>query len=154
MTALSLAIYTWTVPSDRSLKLMNSTHRLLLWVSRGRLGWDAMGMPVLELTTTGRRSGSPRSVMLTAPARLGDSLVVVASRGGDDHHPSWFLNLRDEPKVQVSVKGAPAVPMIARVATEQERGRLWPDIAGRHTNYAGYQDRTEREIPLVVLEPV
>ena len=132
---------------------MNATHRLLLWASRGKVGWDAMGMPVLELTTTGRRTGTLRSVMLTAPAHLGESPVVVASRGGDDQHPSWFLNLRDEPKVEVSIKGAAPVPMIARVATAQERSRLWPDIAQRHKNYAGYQERTEREIPLVVLDP-
>ncbi len=90
--------------------------------------------------------------MLTSPVQEDDALVIVASRGGDDHHPSWFLNLRDHPEVQVSVAGAPKRPMRARVASPEERARLWPEVA-RRPNYAGYQRRTSREIPLVVLEP-
>jgi deazaflavin-dependent oxidoreductase (nitroreductase family) len=92
--------------------------------------------------------------MLTSPLQEGDSLVVVASRGGDDQHPAWFLNLRDEPKVEVALKGGPRQPMLARVATAEERARMWPLIAEKYTNYAGYQKRTEREIPLVLLEPL
>ncbi len=63
-----------------------------------------MGMPVLELTTTGRKSGQPRSVMLTSPVQEGDTIIVVASRGGDDVHPAWFLNLQADPKVEVKLK--------------------------------------------------
>jgi deazaflavin-dependent oxidoreductase (nitroreductase family) len=144
--------YTRPVPHDIALKAMNTAHRLLLKLSGGRVGWDAMGMPVLELTTIGRRSGEPRSVMLTAPLREGESFVVVASRGGDDHHPAWFLNLRDEPRVEVAVQGGARAPMIARVATADERARMWPQIVGKYSNYAGYQKRTDREIPLVLLE--
>lgn len=135
------------------LKAMNGLHRLVLRVSGGRLGNDAMGMPVLELTTTGRRSGQRRSVMLTSPLTDDGHHVVVASRGGDDTHPAWFLNLRDDPRVEVSVRGGPRQPMTAHVATAQERARMWPLIASRHTNYAGYQERTTREIPLVLLLP-
>lgn len=142
------------MPPDIAMKAMNAVHRAVLRVSGGRVGWRALGMPVLELTTTGRRSGEPRSVMLTAPLREDGHLVVVASRGGDDRHPAWFLNLRDEPRVQVAVGGGPRTPMIARIATAQERARMWPQITDRYANYAGYQRRTEREIPLVVLEPV
>jgi deazaflavin-dependent oxidoreductase (nitroreductase family) len=141
------------VPSDRVLKLMNAVHRAVLKVSFGRLGWQAGGMPVLELTTTGRVSGTPRTVILTAPTRVGDAFVVVASRGGDDRHPDWFLNLRKTPQVQVALRGASPRPMRARVATPQEREQLWPGIAAEHKNYAAYQTRTEREIPLVMLEP-
>jgi deazaflavin-dependent oxidoreductase (nitroreductase family) len=141
------------MPADVVLKAMNSAHRLLLKVTGGRVGYDAMGMPVLELTTIGRRSGEPRSVMLTAPLQENGHPVIVASRGGDDRHPAWFLNLRDEPKVEVSIKGGPRTPMIARIVTADERARMWPQIAGRYANYAGYQKRTEREIPLIVLEP-
>lgn len=141
------------MPSDRFLKLMNTTHRLLLKVSFGKLGWGAWGMPVLELTTTGRRSGRSRSVMLTAPLRVGDALVVVASRGGDDQHPGWFFNLQADSRVQVAVQGAPPVPMTARVATAVERGEMWPKITGKYRNYAQYQERTDREIPLVLLTP-
>ncbi len=141
------------MPADFVLKAMNTAHRALLKVTGGRVGYDAMGMPVLELTTTGRRSGEPRSVMLTAPLHEDGHPVIVASRGGDDTHPAWFLNLRDEPRVEVSVRGGPRTPMTARIVTPQERARMWPQIAEKYSNYAGYQRRTEREIPLVVLEP-
>ena len=110
-------------------------------------------MPVLELTTTGRKSGQKRSVMLTSPIQEGDSFVVVASRGGDDVHPAWFLNLQADPDVEVSIKGEPAQPMTARVATAEDRARLWPQVAADFKNYADYQKKTDREIPLVLLTP-
>ena len=122
-------------------------------MSGGRLGWTVADMPVLELTTTGRRSGRPRSVMLTSPYREGDRIVIVASKGGEDTHPAWFLNLRENPQVVVSMKGAPDVPMVARVSSREERERLWPIVAEKYANYAGYQEKTDREIPLVLLEP-
>jgi deazaflavin-dependent oxidoreductase (nitroreductase family) len=135
------------------LKTMNAVHRVVLKATGGRLGWSVGNMTVLELITTGRKSGEPRSVMLTSPVQDGDTIVVVASRGGDDHHPAWFLNLRDEPKVEVSYQGKPAAPYTARVATAEERAELWPKVTAAAKNYAGYQRRTEREIPLVLLEP-
>jgi deazaflavin-dependent oxidoreductase (nitroreductase family) len=141
------------VPSDFALKTMNSVHRLLVAVTRGRAGYEFGGMPVVELTTIGRRSGEPRTVLLTSPLRDGEGYVVVASRGGDDQHPAWFLNLRDRPEVEVAIKGGERRPMLARIASAEERATLWPQIAGRYRNYAGYQKRTRREIPLVVLEP-
>ena len=141
------------MPSDGFLKAMNGVHRGLLRFSGGRLGWTAADMPVLELTTTGRRSGRSRSVMLTSPHREGERIVIVASKGGEDTHPAWFLNLRENPQVVVSMKGAPGVPMLARVTFREERERLWPIVAGKYANYAGYQEKTDREIPLVLLEP-
>ncbi len=141
------------MPSDMVLKTMNGVHRALLKISGGRLGWQASGMPVLELTTTGRKSGRPRSVMLTSPVQEGSTIVVVASRGGDDAHPAWFLNLQDNPDVEVAYKGAPRQRMRARVASSEERARLWPLVTADHKNYAGYQTKTTREIPLVLLEP-
>ncbi len=141
------------MPSDLMLKTMNGVHRALLTLSGGRLGWNAMNMPVLELTTTGRKSGQRRSVMLTSPVQEGTSLVVVASRGGDDQHPAWFLNLRDDPQVEVAMGGKPKQPMRARVADAGERARLWPLVTADHKNYADYQTKTDREIPLVLLEP-
>ena len=140
--------------SDVGFKAMNGIHRLLLKVSGGRLGWTAMDMPVLELTTTGRKSGQPRSVMLTSPVQEGAALVVVASRGGDDQPPAWFLNLRDNPDVDVRLQGKPGQRMHARIAGPSERERLWPLVVADHKNYAGYQTKTTREIPLVFLEPV
>jgi deazaflavin-dependent oxidoreductase (nitroreductase family) len=141
------------MPSDFTLKTMNTVHRVVLKVSGGRLGWNASKMPVLELTTTGRKSGERRSVMLTSPVQEGSTIVVVASRGGDDQHPAWFLNLRDNPDVEVVMGGKPKQHMRARVATPEERARLWPLVTADHKNYAGYQTKTTREIPLVLLEP-
>ena len=141
------------MPSDLALKAMNTFHRGILKISGGRLGWQASNMPVLELTTKGRKSGQPRSVMLTSPLQEGETIVVVASRGGDDQHPAWFLNLRDDPAVEVALKGGPKRPMRARVASPEERSRLWPRVTEDHRNYAGYQTKTDREIPLVLLEP-
>jgi len=141
------------MPSDFSFKAMNATHRIVLMLSRGRRGWTAMNMPVLELTTTGRKSGRSHAVMLTSPWQEGAALVVVASRGGDDKPPAWLLNLRANPDVEVAVQGKPKQHMRARVATPDERTRLWPLVTADHTNYADYQKRTDREIALVLLEP-
>jgi len=141
------------MPSDLMLKAMNAVHRATLKLTGNRLGASVGGMPSLELTTTGRKSGKPRSVMLTSPLQEGQSYVVVASRGGDDIHPAWFLNLRENPDVEVRLIGKARQPMHARVATDEERARMWPLIAGKYRNYAGYQRRTDREIPLVLLEP-
>lgn len=142
------------MPSDSFLKAMNLVHRGLLILSRDRLGWSAMDMPVLELTTTGRRSGRRHTVMLTSPLQVDGRLVIVASRGGDDQHPAWFLNLRERPEVDVKVQGGAAQRMRARVVGPDERRRLWPLVTAGHSNYANYQKRTAREIPLVLLEPL
>lgn len=139
------------MPSDRTLKAMNAIHRVILGVTRGKAGWTAGNMPVLELTTIGRKSGEPRSCLLTSPIQENGEIVIVASRGGDDHHPAWYLNLLETPQVQVSYKGAPHKIMTARTADAQERGRMWPIVAGAYKGYAGYQEKTAREIPLVIL---
>jgi deazaflavin-dependent oxidoreductase (nitroreductase family) len=141
------------MPSDLFLKSMNTVHRLLLKVSGGRVGGQFGGMPVLELTTIGRRSGTPRSVMLTSPLRDGDAYVVVASRGGDDQHPAWFLNLRNKPEVRVTVHGGAPTAMIAEIASPEDRARMWPVVVKQFGQYGGYQKRTDREIPLVLLRP-
>ncbi|MGZ4524620.1 MAG: nitroreductase/quinone reductase family protein [Mycobacteriaceae bacterium] len=141
------------MPSDAMLKAMNACHRVLLKVSGERLGWSIGNMPALELTTTGRKSGQPRAVMLTSPLQEGSAVVVVASRGGDDRPPAWLLNLQAKPEVEVSLQGKAKQPMRARVATAEERARMWPRITAEHKNYAGYQRKTTREIPLVLLEP-
>jgi deazaflavin-dependent oxidoreductase (nitroreductase family) len=141
------------MPSDLALKTMNRVHRVLLGASGGRLGWRFSGMPVIELTTTGRRSGLPRTTMLTSPYQEDSTMVVVASRGGDDINPAWFLNLRDDPKVMVKLGPEAPVSMIAKIADSAERARIWPIIAGKHRNYAGYQVKTDREIPVVLLRP-
>jgi len=139
------------MPSDRTLKAMNAIHRVILGVTRGKAGWTAGNMPVLELTTIGRKSGEPRSCLLTSPIQENGEIVIVASRGGDDHHPAWYLNLLETPQVQVSYKGAPHKIMTARTANSEERARMWPIVAGAYKGYAGYQQKTSREIPLVIL---
>lgn len=141
------------MPSDLALKTLNALHRVVQNVTFGRLGWQAGRMPVVELTTTGRKSGQPRTVLLTSPVQEGDAYVVVASRGGDDRHPAWFLNLRHDPMVEVATGGQPKRPMRARIADAGERARLWPEVTAAYKGYAGYQTRTAREIPLVILEP-
>jgi deazaflavin-dependent oxidoreductase (nitroreductase family) len=141
------------MPSNSALKRMNMIHRVILKVTGGRKGWAVAKMPVLELTTVGRKTGRRHSVLLTSPIQDGSALVVVASRGGDDVHPAWFLNLSDRPDVEVSLRGEPKQPMRARVATPEERARLWPLLTAEHTMYADYQKKTARTIPLVLLEP-
>ena len=141
------------MPSDRLLKVLNAAHRAVLQLTGNRVGARLGGMPSLALTTVGRKSGKRRSVMLTSPLQEGGAYVVVASRGGDDVHPAWFLNLRDHPVVEVQAVGGPKQTMSARVATAEERARMWPIIAGEYPTYAGYQKRTDREIPLVLLQP-
>ncbi|MDQ0375495.1 nitroreductase/quinone reductase family protein [Cellulomonas humilata] len=136
------------------MRTLSWLHRAGMKVSGGRFGATLVGLPSLELVTVGRRSGKPRSSMLTAPLTLGDTLVVVASAGGNDGHPSWFLNLRDHPQVRVSLGGGPMVDMVARVATADEREELWPRIVEALANYGEYQTRTTRVIPVVLLEPV
>jgi deazaflavin-dependent oxidoreductase (nitroreductase family) len=140
--------------SSTRFKAMNVIHRILLSASGGRLGWTAEGMPVLELTTTGRKSGQPHSVMLTSPLQEGAAIIVVASGGGDRTPPAWFLNVRDSPAVGVRLQGNPKRQMRGWVATPAVRERLWPRVIAEHHNDAYYQSRTTREIAPVLLEPV
>lgn len=142
------------MPSDAALKTMNLVHRTLLAVSFGRVGRRFGGMPSLELTTTGRRSGEPRSTMLTAPLVDGDTVVIVASRGGDPADPAWYRNLVAEPRVTVRLIGQPARPMRARTVAGDERARLWERIVAVQPRYAGYQSKTDRVIPVIALEPL
>lgn len=121
-------------------------------VSGGKLGWTAGKMPVLELTTIGRKSGQQRSCMLTTPWQDGDTMALVASAGGNDKHPDWFLNLRDNPKVTVRTSGESHI-MTARITTGEERAQLWDQVVKKYKNYGEYQSKTTREIPVVLLEP-
>jgi deazaflavin-dependent oxidoreductase (nitroreductase family) len=142
------------MPSDLVLKVMNTVHRTVMTLSGGHLGWQAGKMPVIELTTIGRKTGQRRSVLLTSPVQDGASFVVVASKGGEDTHPAWYLNLVAHPDVEVSTRGSQRRPMRARVATAEERERVWPQVTAMYSGYAGYQSRTDREIPLIYLDPV
>jgi deazaflavin-dependent oxidoreductase (nitroreductase family) len=137
---------------DAVLKAVTKFHEVVFRVSDGKLASRGSGMPVLMLTTTGRKSGQRRTTMLTSPLQDGDRIMLVASKGGADHHPDWFLNLRADPAVEVTLGGTTRA-MTAHVADATEKAALWPRIVADHANYAGYQAKTDREIPVVVLEP-
>lgn len=133
-------------------RIGNTIHRNVFLRTNGRVMGKLIGMPALMLTTTGRRSGKKRQTMLTSPVHDDDRVVIVASWGGDDRHPTWYLNLRDNPDVEVTMAGKRR-PMRARIAKDEEREELWREISSNFKNYAGYQTKTDRVIPLVVLEP-
>jgi deazaflavin-dependent oxidoreductase (nitroreductase family) len=140
------------MPSNFMLKSMNVVHKVGIAVTFGKWGWEPAGMAAIKLFTTGRKSGQIRESMLTCPIVQNDTFVIVASRGGDDFHPAWFLNLRDNPTVWVETKGQPKHERIARIATSAERAEMWPTITSKYKGYAGYQEKTDREIPVVFLE--
>jgi deazaflavin-dependent oxidoreductase (nitroreductase family) len=137
---------------DTAFKLGTALHRGILRLSGGRIGGKGYGMPVVILTTTGRKSGQPRETVLTAPIHEDDLVVLVASFGGDDRNPTWFLNLRDEPAVELELEGEKR-SMTAKVATPDEKAELWPRVVAAHKGYASYQTKTDRDIPLVLLRP-
>ena len=137
---------------DVYVKFWSNLHEAAFRVTDGRILNRVLGMPVIRLTTTGRRTGDPRAVMLTAPIVEGHRIVVVASNGGDLRHPQWFLNLVANPEVVVTSNGR-TTSMRARVADADERDRLWTEIRRVTPGYTIYQRMTSREIPVVVLEP-
>jgi deazaflavin-dependent oxidoreductase (nitroreductase family) len=152
MTILQRKGPTRMKPKDAFYKAGTGIHRAVFTISKGRIFGKAFGMPLVELVTTGRRSGKERSTMLAVPIIDADRLVLVASFGGDDRHPAWYLNLQANPEVRATIAGTTRT-MIARTATEEERVELWPQITSRYQGYARYQERTERPIPVVILEP-
>ena len=129
---------------DAAARLVTGIHRAVFTASGGRVGGRVMRMPVVMLTTTGRKSGKRRTTMLTSPVQEGDTVVLVASYGGDDRHPAWYLNLRDNPDVEVTMGGHHR-HMRARVATPEEKDALWPRIVEVYSDYGSYQTRTTRE---------
>jgi deazaflavin-dependent oxidoreductase (nitroreductase family) len=133
-------------------KGMNVVHKAALRATGGRLGTTVFGMPTLELHTVGRKSGQRRSVMLTAPIMDDARVVIVASKGGDDKHPDWYLNLVADPDVEIT-RGGVTTPMRARTASAEEKAEMWPRITAAYKGYAGYQSRTERDIPVIICEP-
>jgi deazaflavin-dependent oxidoreductase (nitroreductase family) len=116
----------------------------------GRSGHIWNGVPTLLLTTRGRKSGKLRRTALIYGID-GDNYVVVASRGGAPNHPAWYLNLVENPEVEVQVE-ADRFSAHARTATPEEKARLWPMMASIWPDYNAYQKKTDREIPVVVLE--
>jgi deazaflavin-dependent oxidoreductase (nitroreductase family) len=140
------------VLKDAIAKTITTVHRFVYDVSKGKVAGTTAGMPVIKLTTIGRKSGQPRTTMLTTPLEEADNVVLVASYGGDDRDPMWYSNLVANPDVEVVIGGSHR-KMHARVAEGDERTRLWESLTAQHANYAGYQRKTSRQIPVVVLEP-
>lgn len=127
-------------------------HTLVYRATHGRVGHRFLGAPpTLLLEHVGAKSGKSRTSPLTY-LRDGEDFVLVASKGGYPRNPSWYHNLRANPDTTVQV-GSQQIAVHARVATQAERTRLWPRVVELYGGYEDYQERTEREIPLVILEP-
>jgi deazaflavin-dependent oxidoreductase (nitroreductase family) len=138
--------------ADVGARVLETSHRTLLFLTGGRFPHRLGGMETLELHTIGRTSGKPRSTMLTAPLADDRRVVVVASKGGHDQHPDWYKNLVANPDVEVTRQGT-RTRMRARTATPAEKAELWPQIVKTYRGYAGYQKQTDRDIPVVICEP-
>jgi deazaflavin-dependent oxidoreductase (nitroreductase family) len=135
-------------------KLFNQITRLntaIYRLSDGRLLGRFKGAPVLLLNHVGRRSGKSRTTPLLY-LEDGENLAVVASKGGSHTHPVWWLNLRAHPETTVEV-GSEKRSVRAHQASPEEKQRLWPRLVEMWPDYASYQERTDREIPVIVLEP-
>jgi deazaflavin-dependent oxidoreductase (nitroreductase family) len=129
--------------------------KLNVWAYRltgGRLGGKfRSGAPICLVTTTGKRSGEPRTVALLYITDR-DDLVLVASKGGMSHSPAWYHNMMARPDVEVELGGAKRA-MRARRATAAEKTALWPRLVAMYPDYDDYQARTTRDIPVVILSP-
>jgi deazaflavin-dependent oxidoreductase (nitroreductase family) len=135
---------------DDSSELFGPDHVRRYRETGGEVGHDWRGTSTLLLTTTGRRSGRPRETPLIY-GRDGDGYLVVASKGGSDVPPAWYLNLEADPEVELQVR-AERFPARARTASPEERPRLWPAMTAQWPAYDDYQAKTTRAIPIVVLE--
>jgi F420H(2)-dependent quinone reductase len=133
------------------MKTITATHNAVYRSSGGRFGGRMNGTPVLLLTTTGRKSGKRRTTPLLYVCDA-ESIVVVASNGGSDYTPAWWLNLRSHPEAEIEL-GREHRRVRARQASPAERARLWPEFTSRFSAYARYASRTAREIPVVILDP-
>ena len=138
--------------SDLGFKALNSTHRMILHATGGRVGGSAFGMTVVELHTIGRTSGLSRSTILTAPVVDGEVIFLVASKGGSNRDPDWYRNIVVHPDVEVSIAGK-RILMRARSASAEEKAELWPRIVAAYRPYGSYRRRTNRDIPIVICEP-
>jgi F420H(2)-dependent quinone reductase len=139
-------------PFWRVFGVVTRANVLLLRASRGRLGGRMGRMGILVLHHVGRRSGKRRETPLNF-LEDGGRLVVIASKGGVDAHPAWFHNLVAHPEAEAELPGGERRAVRARVASGEERERLWSLAVAAYRPYADYQSHTEREIPVVVLEP-
>ena len=131
--------------------LLGDDHVARYRETNGEVGYDWNGAPTLLLTTTGRRSGEARTAPLIF-GRDGDVYLIVASVGGSPKHPGWFFNLEADPRASIQVKDE-IIEVRGRVASDDEKPRLWQIVNEVWPNYDVYQSRTDRVIPVVVLSP-
>lgn len=136
---------------DTTARLLSQFHAALYRTTRGRVGRRLVANNMLLLTTRGRTSGRAHTVPLLY-LQDGETLVVIASWGGRDYQPDWYLNLIAQPHAAVNISGT-GRPVVARVADPEERARWWPRARQAYQGYQAYQDSTRREIPIVFLEP-
>ncbi len=134
---------------DELFKVAKVVHPLVIRLSGGRVGGSLGSMPVVVVTTTGRKTGKPRATPLTL-IQDGGHTYIVASKGGDDRHPAWYLNLVANPEVAVRRDGRTET-MVARVLSPEERAEVWPVVTRTYKGYAGYEKKTNRQIPVVEL---
>ena len=132
------------------IRVMSALHLAVYRVTGGLLG-ASIGAPVLLLTTLGRKSNQFRTTPLLYLEEM-DNWILVASNGGDDRHPDWWLNLKAHPAAHIQIKGR-VNQVRAREATETERDRIWSHLVSLYSVYDDYQRRTSRKIPVVILEP-
>ena len=142
-----------TALKDSIGRIGNKIHRSIFVRTNGRWLGEMFGMKVVLLETTGRKSGKTRETMLTSPFQEGENVILIASWGGDDRHPTWYLNLRANPDVKATYDGHKQRAMKARTATPDEKAVLWPKVTAKYKGYGGYQTKTDRDIPVVILEP-
>ena len=124
-------------------------HRGVYRSTGGRVGARLNGLDMVLLTTTGRKSGQPRTLPL-ACLRDGEDWIVVASNGGQDFHPAWWLNLQANPRAQAQL-GRETRSVVAHEAIDDDRARLWPLLKQQNSAYPKYEKKTDRLIPVVVL---
>jgi len=136
----------------RRQHLLTTLHTLVYHLSSGRIGATLLGLPMLLLTTWGRRTRQLRTTPLLC-LLVGDVFVLVASNGGARRHPAWWWNLQSSPEALVQI-GPVRGRVHARPASPAERQRCWSLALQVYPPYARYQARTDREIPLVVLQPI
>jgi deazaflavin-dependent oxidoreductase (nitroreductase family) len=133
-------------------RIFGGMHSAVYRRTGGKIGGKLGKVPVLLLTTTGRKSGQPRTQPLSY-TRAGDGYAVIASKGGAAQHPLWYLNLQASPLAEVTV-GRETRKVRARDAQGEERERLWRALADLYPGYDKYANKTNRQIPVVVLDPV
>ena len=135
----------------RLLKFAVGIHTTVYRLTGGRVGVSIGGMRMLILTTTGRRSDKAHKVPL-GYLMDGDSYVVIASYGGSTRNPDWYLNIVREPRVFVQVSGH-RISVTAQMADTEARERLWTQLVAKAPLYQKFQDRTTRQIPMLLLTP-